>query len=172
MRVTLRPLDSRIAAREAAAIPLPRDDTTPPVTNTNLVIAEGAERHMREIQIIQQSRRIPRARNLLAAACDALATMAERQLHTKTPCLPYASMAALLATYYAHYLSLRAHGVYVIVTRAKFCAPIALLKPLISLPRRTTDAEMPYCPCNHSKPISASPTSRFGSTVCGLPFEK
>jgi hypothetical protein len=36
--VTLRPRDSRIAAREAAAIPLPREDTTPPVTNTNLVI--------------------------------------------------------------------------------------------------------------------------------------
>src|SRR3954467_6731192 len=41
MRVTLRPRDSRIAAREAAAIPLPREDTTPPVTNTNLVIADG-----------------------------------------------------------------------------------------------------------------------------------
>src|SRR5450830_1095611 len=36
--VTLRPRLSRIAAREAAAIPLPREDTTPPVTNTNLVI--------------------------------------------------------------------------------------------------------------------------------------
>lgn len=32
--------------------PLPRDDTTPPVTNTNLVIAEGAQRHKQEIQII------------------------------------------------------------------------------------------------------------------------
>src|SRR5687768_509041 len=53
--VTLRPRDSRIAAREAAAIPLPREDTTPPVTNTNLVIAEGAERHVREIQIIPQT---------------------------------------------------------------------------------------------------------------------
>src|SRR5450830_336374 len=38
--VTLRPRDSRIAAREAAAIPLPREDTTPPVTNTNLVITD------------------------------------------------------------------------------------------------------------------------------------
>jgi hypothetical protein len=32
------PRDSRIAAREAAAIPLPREDTTPPVTNTYLVM--------------------------------------------------------------------------------------------------------------------------------------
>src|SRR4051812_18782157 len=36
--VTLRPRDSRIAASEAAAIPLPREDPTPPVTKTNLVI--------------------------------------------------------------------------------------------------------------------------------------
>jgi len=43
--VTLRPRDSRIAANEAAAIPLPREETTPPVTNTNLVIAVGAEWH-------------------------------------------------------------------------------------------------------------------------------
>src|ERR1700710_1495545 len=57
--VTLRPRDSRIAAREAAAIPLPREDTTPPVTNTNLVIADGAERHMREIRIIPQTFRTP-----------------------------------------------------------------------------------------------------------------
>jgi hypothetical protein len=38
--VTLRPRDSRIAAREAAAIPFAREDTTPPVTNTNLVIVQ------------------------------------------------------------------------------------------------------------------------------------
>src|SRR5205823_14939044 len=37
--VTLRPRDSRIAAREAAAIPLPREETTPPVTKTYLVIS-------------------------------------------------------------------------------------------------------------------------------------
>ena len=39
MRVTLRPRDSKIAAREAEAIPLPREDTTPPVTKTNLVMS-------------------------------------------------------------------------------------------------------------------------------------
>jgi hypothetical protein len=33
---------------------LPREETTPPVTNTNLVIAEGARRHKREIRIIPQ----------------------------------------------------------------------------------------------------------------------
>src|SRR3972149_931087 len=32
------PRDSRIAARDAAAIPLPREETTPPVTKTYLVI--------------------------------------------------------------------------------------------------------------------------------------
>src|SRR5690625_7749229 len=31
--VTLRPRASRIAAREAEAIPLPKQETTPPVTN-------------------------------------------------------------------------------------------------------------------------------------------
>src|SRR3954453_6980006 len=41
MRVTLRPRDSRIAAREAEAIPLPREDTAPPVTKTNLVMSIG-----------------------------------------------------------------------------------------------------------------------------------
>jgi hypothetical protein len=32
------PRDSRIAAREAAAIPFPREETTPPDTNTYLAI--------------------------------------------------------------------------------------------------------------------------------------
>jgi len=36
--VTLMPRDSRIAAREAEAMPFPRLETTPPVTNTYLVI--------------------------------------------------------------------------------------------------------------------------------------
>jgi hypothetical protein len=36
--VTLMPRVSRIAAREAAAIPFPREETTPPVTNTYLVM--------------------------------------------------------------------------------------------------------------------------------------
>src|SRR5436190_11751283 len=38
MLVTRMLRDSRIAAREAAAIPFPRLETTPPVTNTYLVI--------------------------------------------------------------------------------------------------------------------------------------
>src|SRR5690554_1189892 len=38
--VTRSPRDSRMAANEAAAIPLPREETTPPVTNTYLVIVE------------------------------------------------------------------------------------------------------------------------------------
>src|SRR5262245_45542466 len=39
MLVTRMPRDSRIAAREAAAMPFPRLETTPPVTNTYLVIS-------------------------------------------------------------------------------------------------------------------------------------
>src|SRR5437667_1045414 len=38
MLVTRMPRDSRIAAREAAAMPFPREETTPPVTKTYLVI--------------------------------------------------------------------------------------------------------------------------------------
>ena len=38
-RVTLIPRDSSSAAIDAAAIPLPKEDTTPPVTNTNFVMA-------------------------------------------------------------------------------------------------------------------------------------
>src|SRR3979409_1635587 len=37
-RVSLMPRDSRIAARDAEAIPLPREETTPPVTKINFVI--------------------------------------------------------------------------------------------------------------------------------------
>jgi hypothetical protein len=48
MRVTLRPRDSKIAAREAEAIPLPREDTTPPVTKTNLVMS-GRKLSFREV---------------------------------------------------------------------------------------------------------------------------
>src|SRR6266446_1758934 len=38
MLVTRMPRDSRIAAREAAAMPFPREETTPPVTKTYFVI--------------------------------------------------------------------------------------------------------------------------------------
>src|SRR6185295_2876861 len=38
MLVTRMPRDSRIAAREAAAMPFPREETTPPVTKTYLDI--------------------------------------------------------------------------------------------------------------------------------------
>src|SRR5437773_6910975 len=41
MLVTRMPRDSRIAAREAAAMPFPREETTPPVTKTYLVIYLG-----------------------------------------------------------------------------------------------------------------------------------
>src|SRR5713226_4532498 len=41
MLVTRMPRDSRIAAREAAAMPFPKEETTPPVTKTYLVIYLG-----------------------------------------------------------------------------------------------------------------------------------
>ena len=34
--VTRTPREARIAASDAAAMPFPREETTPPVTNTNL----------------------------------------------------------------------------------------------------------------------------------------
>jgi len=36
MMVTFNPRDSRSAPIDAEAMPLPKDETTPPVTNTNL----------------------------------------------------------------------------------------------------------------------------------------
>src|SRR5207248_8764758 len=45
---TLSPRDSRIAPSEAEEIPLPSEDTTPPVTNTKRVMVEcGNSRRMR-----------------------------------------------------------------------------------------------------------------------------
>src|SRR5882672_3243557 len=41
--VTLMPRDSRIAAREAAAIPFPKEETTPPDTNTYLAITNQGD---------------------------------------------------------------------------------------------------------------------------------
>src|SRR5260221_3403880 len=41
-RETLILRDSRIAAREAAAMPFPREETTPPVTKTYLVMTDLA----------------------------------------------------------------------------------------------------------------------------------
>src|ERR1700722_4455328 len=67
-RVTFRPRDSRIAAREAAAIPLPRDETTPPVTNTYLVIA-GCSREKRIIP--ERSHLTQRPAGLIFAYCIA-----------------------------------------------------------------------------------------------------
>ena len=39
----LRPRASRMAPSEAAAMPFPNEETTPPVTNTNLVMREPAD---------------------------------------------------------------------------------------------------------------------------------
>ena len=47
--VTFKPRASRIAASDAAAIPLPRDDTTPPVTKIYLVVMRYPESGKTEI---------------------------------------------------------------------------------------------------------------------------
>src|SRR5690606_9338427 len=79
--VTRRPRDSRMAAREAAAMPLPREETTPPVTNTYLVIVLHArlDGQEREIWII--------------AGSDGLGTMkkpfAGGLLHQRKQALPH-----------------------------------------------------------------------------------
>src|SRR5438046_9797891 len=55
-RVTLMPRDSRIAASEAAAIPFPREETTPPDTNTYLAIknqGDGMENGTRKRPLAQ-----------------------------------------------------------------------------------------------------------------------
>jgi hypothetical protein len=39
--VTLRPRDSRIEAREAEAMPLPSEETTPPVIKMYFVVIEN-----------------------------------------------------------------------------------------------------------------------------------
>jgi len=52
MRVTERPRDSRMAASEAEAIPLPREDTTPPVTKTNLVMSKTGTEGTRKVEIV------------------------------------------------------------------------------------------------------------------------
>src|SRR3990170_1024718 len=64
MLVTRMPRDSRIAARDAAAMPLPREETTPPVTKTYLVIYRGRvgmEEFTRD-RAAAQTRFPPRAR--------------------------------------------------------------------------------------------------------------
>jgi hypothetical protein len=50
--VTLRPRDSRSAASDADAMPLPNEDTTPPVTKTNLVISRAGAWHSRLVEIL------------------------------------------------------------------------------------------------------------------------
>src|SRR6185295_1793518 len=50
--VTRTPREARIAARDAAAMPFPSEETTPPVTNTNLVIGWPVQ----EIRILPEPR--------------------------------------------------------------------------------------------------------------------
>ena len=67
--VTLMPRDSRIAPKLAAAIPLPRLDTTPPVTKTYLAM----EMLLREIPMIAEISRpveAPRQMGDTARLCD------------------------------------------------------------------------------------------------------
>ncbi|QUN07720.1 hypothetical protein KDN34_11365 [Shewanella yunxiaonensis] len=47
MMVTLRPRASNIAAKDAAAMPLPSDETTPPVTKIYLVVMLNLRKRVR-----------------------------------------------------------------------------------------------------------------------------
>jgi hypothetical protein len=40
------PREARIAARDAAAMPFPREETTPPVTKTNLVMDDKSRKFL------------------------------------------------------------------------------------------------------------------------------
>src|SRR3982750_1575055 len=51
--VTRTPREARIAARDAAAMPFPSEETTPPVTKTNLVMGQV----LLEIDILLEPRR-------------------------------------------------------------------------------------------------------------------
>src|SRR5690606_3890111 len=62
--VTRKPRDSRMAASEAAAIPLPRADTTPPVTNTYLVMSGLARNGRAAAGSLNGSRNGANSRNL------------------------------------------------------------------------------------------------------------
>ena len=68
-------------------MPLPSEDTTPPVTNTNLVIAFGAMQHEREIRIIHQAhaaKKLTMKRNLCRRpANDHLAIFYLQDLSTR-----------------------------------------------------------------------------------------
>src|ERR1700693_306700 len=44
--VTRMPREARIAARDAAAMPFPREETTPPVTKTNLVMDDKSRKFL------------------------------------------------------------------------------------------------------------------------------
>ena len=61
--VTRTPREARIAASEAAAMPFPNEETTPPVTNTNL----GMGDQVPEIRILQDSLRTATSRS---RSCD------------------------------------------------------------------------------------------------------
>src|SRR6185437_3373806 len=73
--VTRTPLEVRMAASDAAAMPFPNEETTPPVTNTNLVIGWPVP----EIGILPErmhrSKRIACAAQCAAAHCGTGATV-------------------------------------------------------------------------------------------------
>ena len=50
--MTERPLLSRTAPREAAATPLPSEETTPPVTNKNLVCFPSKTHLKRNVELL------------------------------------------------------------------------------------------------------------------------
>src|SRR6184192_1878387 len=55
--VTRMPREARIAARDEAAIPFPSEETTPPVTNTNLVMGEKFRKFQVYIKLVRHTNR-------------------------------------------------------------------------------------------------------------------
>src|SRR5438067_10398904 len=55
--VTRMPREARIAARDEAAIPFPSEETTPPVTNTNLVMGDKFRKFQVYIKLVRHTNR-------------------------------------------------------------------------------------------------------------------
>ena len=60
--VTRTPREVRIAASDAAAIPFPNEETTPPVTNTNLGMAYPVLEipHVTGVEVAPEARQLAR----------------------------------------------------------------------------------------------------------------
>src|SRR5258708_30229455 len=76
--VTRIPREARIAARDEAAMPFPSEETTPPVTNTNLVIGDK----FRKFQVYMNRSRCTNRESLRTGAREAACEPFDRSLAT------------------------------------------------------------------------------------------